>query len=53
VSSFIKNNYKIILSIIFVILLIFVSPILIEIIFKSGNIIGTMIRTYGTKGICF
>lgn len=52
-SDKIKKNYKKILLIICILLLVFISPLLIEIFLKSGNIIGTLIRYYSTNGICF
>lgn len=50
--TIIKKNYKTILMIGLIILLIPLVPIMIEIIFKLGNYVGTLIRMIGTNGMC-
>jgi len=44
VLDLVKNNYKIIISVILILILVPTLPILIEIIFKFGNIVGSYIR---------
>ena len=51
--ALIKNNYKTILLVGISIILLPLIPIVTEIIFKFGNIVGTFIRAFGTNGICF
>lgn len=46
----IKNNYKIILLVILMLIVIPTMPVLLEILFKFGNIVGTYIRL--GNGVC-
>ena len=51
--NLIVKNYKVIISVILIVLCIPVLPTVIEIIFKLGQIVGTAARMYGNTGVCF
>ena len=51
-SNLIIKNYKVIISIILGIIILPIIPILIEVLFKLGNIVGTYIRLFGSN-VCF
>lgn len=53
IVSGIKTNYKLVISVIISILLLPVIVTLTKIIFEYGNYIGTLIRYFVEKGVCF
>ncbi len=52
-SDLVKNNYKVIVSIIIGICLLPLVPVVVEMLLKFGASIGTWIRLFGTNGMCF
>lgn len=52
-SNVIKKHYKVIIAVMLGLVLLPLMPIVIEIIFKTGNIVGTLVRQVGTNGLCF
>ena len=51
-SHLIVKNYKTIISVILIILCLPILPTVVEIVFKLGQIVGTIARTYGSGGVC-
>lgn len=51
--NYVKNNYKIILTIGIILLILPLLPTMIEMIFQVGTYVGTWIRMIGTNGMCF
>jgi len=50
-SNILKNNYQKIVKILLFITLLFLLPISLEMVFKAGNIVGSLIRIYSSTCI--
>lgn len=51
--NYVKNNYKLLLTIGIILLLLPLMPTIVEMIFQIGTYVGTWIRMIGIHGACF
>ena len=51
--NYVKQNYKTILMIGMILLLLPLLPMAVEMIFRTGTYVGTGIRMIGVHGMCF